>query len=142
MLQASFYGRINFQKFFKRAKKMQNSFSRRLGPTRTLYDQRFSSYGQKTTRCLKIEQFLSTFWCCRHHFMVKMTHKNFLKDLRKCKIHFREDWDQLELSTIDGFWAMAKKPKGVRNFQGKMYSLGRLFSFCSGGTSNFHLKLV
>ena len=55
VLQASFYGQNNLQKFVKRAKKMQNSFSRRLGPTRTLYDQRFSSYGQKTTRCLKIE---------------------------------------------------------------------------------------
>ena len=45
--------------------------------------------------------------------MVKMTHKNFLKELRRCKIHFQEDWDQLELSTIDGFLAMAKKPQGV-----------------------------
>ena len=92
---------------------MQNSFSRRLGLTRTLYDQRFSSYGKKTTRCLKKEEFLSTYWCCRHHFMVKMTHKKFLKELRRCKIYFQEDWDQLELSTINSFWAMAKKPQGV-----------------------------
>ena len=45
VLQASFYGQNNLQKFGKRAKKMQNSFSSRLGPTRTLNDRLFFSYG-------------------------------------------------------------------------------------------------
>ena len=45
--------------------------------------------------------------------MVKMTHKKFLKELGRCKIHFQEDWDQLELSTIDGFCVIAEKTQGV-----------------------------
>ena len=45
VLQTSFYGQNDSQKFSERPKKMQNSFSRGLGPTRTLYDQWFSSYG-------------------------------------------------------------------------------------------------
>ena len=91
---------------------MQNSFSRRLGPTRTLYDRRFLSYGQKTTRCLNRAVF-KHFLVLQASFYGQNNLQNFLKKLKRCKIHFQEGWDQLELSTINGFLVMAKKPQGV-----------------------------
>ena len=48
MFQRLMYSQNDFSLVPKRPKEMQKTFSRKMGPTRTFYDRRFSSYSQKT----------------------------------------------------------------------------------------------
>ena len=48
VFQRLVYSQNDFSLVPKRPKEMQKTFSRKMGPTRTFYDRRFSSYSQKT----------------------------------------------------------------------------------------------
>ena len=48
VVQRLMYSQNDFSIVPKRPKEMQKTFSRKMGPTRTFYDRRFSSYSQKT----------------------------------------------------------------------------------------------
>ena len=136
------YSQNDFSLVPKRPIRMQKTFSRKMGPTRMFYDRQFLSYLKKTAEKLIFLPVSMVFLCFKGLSIAKMTFLQFQKDLYRCRKHFRERWDQLERSTIDGSQVIAKKQKVCHFFLSPLQWLSPYFSFFSGDTSNFHQTIV